>query len=102
YFDFQGVRIRLFILNDTPTSYLQQLHQELDTIVRTSGLQGLQDKPGGVYLRRADQIPEPDRILLHAVARVVIVAERGSFEDQIERPQVEEPLPPMLMPRQAP
>jgi len=93
YLHFKGLRIDLVILNDTPTSYLQQLHQELETIVRTSGLQGLQDKPGGVYLRRADQIPEADRILLHAVARVVIVAERGSFEDQIERPQVEEPLP---------
>jgi cyclic beta-1,2-glucan synthetase len=93
YLHFKGLRIDLVILNDTPTSYLQQLHKELDTIVRTSGLQGLQDKPGGVYLRRADQIPEADRILLHAVARVVIVAERGSFEDQIERPQVEEPLP---------
>ena len=27
-------------------------------------------------------MPEADRILLHAVARVVIVSERGSFEDQ--------------------
>ncbi len=69
--------------------------------MRTSGLQALQDKPGGVYLRRADQMPEADRILLHAVARVVIVAERGSFEDQIERPRVEEPLPPPLVPRVA-
>ena len=48
------------------------------------------------------EIPDEDRILLHAVARVVIVAERGSFEDQIERQRVEEPLPAMLMPRQAP
>ena len=88
YLHFKGLNIDLVILNDTPTSYLQLLHQELETIVRTSGLQGLQDKPGGVYLRRADQMPEADRILLHAVARVVIVAERGSFEDQIERPRV--------------
>ena len=99
YLHFKGLKIDLVILNDTPTSYLQLLHQELETIVRTSGLQGLQDKPGGVYLRRADQMPEADRILLHAVARVVIVAERGSFEDQIERPRVQEPLPPPLVPR---
>ena len=39
-------------------------------------------------------MPEADRILLHAVARVVIVTERGTLEDQIERPPVEEPLPP--------
>jgi cyclic beta-1,2-glucan glucanotransferase len=99
YLHYKGLKTDLVILNDTPTDYLQLLHQELETIVRTSGLQGLQDKPGGVYLRRSDQMPEADRILLHAVARVVIVAERGAFEDQIERKRVEEPLPPPLVPR---
>jgi cyclic beta-1,2-glucan synthetase len=100
YLHFKGLRIDLVILNDTPTSYMQLLHQELETIVRTSGLQGLLDKPGGVYLRRADQMPEADRILLHAVARVVIVADRGSFEDQIERRRVGEALPAAFVPRQ--
>ncbi len=99
YLHYKGLKTDLVILNDTPTSYLQLLQQELDTIVRTSGLQALQDKPGGVYLRQADQMPEADRILLHAVARVVIVAERGLFEDQIERRRVEEPLPPPFVPR---
>jgi cyclic beta-1,2-glucan synthetase len=99
YLHYKGLRVDLVILNDTPTDYLQLLHGELETIVRTSGLQGLQDKPGGVYLRRSDQMPEADRILLHAVARVVIVAERGAFEDQIERKRVEEPLPPPFVPR---
>jgi cyclic beta-1,2-glucan synthetase len=102
YLHYKGLRSDLVILNDTPSSYLEPLHKELETIVRTSGLQGLQDKSGGVYLRRADQIPDADRILLHAVARVVIVAERGSFQDQIERPRTPERLTPMLTPRLAP
>src|SRR5689334_19127681 len=99
YLHYKGLKVDLVILNDTPTDYLQLLHQDLDTTIRTSGLQGLQDKPGGVYLRRSDHMPEADRILLHAVARVVIVAERGPFEDQIERKRVEEPLPPAFVPR---
>ena len=99
YLHFKGLKVDLVILNDTPSSYLQLLHQELETTVRTSGLQALQDKPGGVYLRRADQMPEADRILLHAVARVVIVADRGAFEDQIERRRVGEPLPQVFVPR---
>jgi cyclic beta-1,2-glucan synthetase len=99
YLHYKGLKTDLVILNDTPTDYLQLLHEDLQTVVRTSGLQGLQDKPGGVYLRRSDQIPEADRILLHAVARVVIVAERGPFEDQIERKRVEATLPPPLVPR---
>jgi cyclic beta-1,2-glucan synthetase len=101
YLHYKGLRSDLVILNDTPTNYLEPLHKELETIVRTGGLQGLQDKPGGIFLRRADHLPDADRILLHAVARAVIVADRGSFEDQLERPRVEEPLPLILMPRQA-
>ncbi|MEP6743651.1 MAG: glucoamylase family protein [bacterium] len=99
YLHYKGLKIDLVILNDNPTTYLQLLQKELETMVRTSGLGGLQDKPGGVYLRRADHMPEADRILLHAVARVVIVCERGLLEDQLERPQVEEPLPPAFVAR---
>jgi cyclic beta-1,2-glucan synthetase len=99
YLHYKGLQIDLVILNDTPTNYLQSLQKELEAMVRTSGLQSLQDKPGGVFLRRADQMPEPDRILLHSVARVVIVADRGLLEDQVERPRVTEVLPAPLVPR---
>ena len=99
YLHYKGLQIDLVILNDTPTNYLQSLQKELEAMVRTSGLQSLQDKPGGVFLRRADQMPETDRILLHSVARVVIVADRGLLEDQVERPRVTEVLPAPLVPR---
>jgi cyclic beta-1,2-glucan synthetase len=59
----------------------------------------MQDRPGGIFLRRADIMPEADRILLHAVARVVIVTERGALEDQLKRPSVEEELPRPFVPR---
>ena len=35
------------------------------TTVRTSGAHGLLDKPGGIFIRRSDQMPEEERILLH-------------------------------------
>ncbi|HET6893116.1 MAG TPA: glucoamylase family protein, partial [Pyrinomonadaceae bacterium] len=99
YLRYKGLKIDLVILNDHPVSYAQELQRELETLIRTSGLQGLQDKPGGIFLRRADIMPEADRILLHAVARVVIVTERGPVEDQLERQPLEEPLPPAFVPR---
>jgi cyclic beta-1,2-glucan synthetase len=99
YLHYKGLKIDLVILNDTPTTYLQSLQRELETMVRTSGLGYLQDKPGGVFLRRTDQMPEADRILLHSVARAVIVCERGSLEDQLERPEVTEALPVSFVPR---
>lgn len=101
YLHFKGLRIDLVILNDSPSSYQQELHRELETMIRTGGLQSLQDKPGGIYLRQADQMAEADRILLHAVARVVVVTERGSLEDQLKRSQVEAPLPARFVARTA-
>jgi cyclic beta-1,2-glucan synthetase len=101
YLHYKGLRIDLVVIDDSETTYLRQLQEELDNIIRSGGLQNLQDKPGGVYLRRADQIPEADRILLHAVARVVVVAARGSLEEQLQRRQVQTPLPEKLVPRLA-
>ncbi len=101
YLHYKGLKIDLVILNDHPPNYMQILHKELELLLRTTGLQALQDKPGGIFLRRADIMPEADRILLHAVARVVIVTERGSLEDQLERSALEEQLPPAFVPRLA-
>ena len=41
------------------------------------------DQPAGIYLRVRDQMPEDDVRLLHAIARVVLVASRGSLERQL-------------------
>ena len=40
YLHYKGLKVDLVILNDTPTDYLQLLHEELQTIVRTSWLAG--------------------------------------------------------------
>jgi cyclic beta-1,2-glucan synthetase len=99
YLHYKGLKIDLVILNDNPTTYLQSLQRELEAMIRTSGFGSLQDKPGGAFLRRTDQMPEEDRILLHSVARAVIVTERGPLEDQLERPLVEDRYPAPLVPR---
>ena len=88
YLRLKGLVIDLVILNDHPTGYLQELQDELETLVRKSGSYHLVNKPGGIFLRRADIMPEADRILLHTVARVVIVTERGSLSDQLRRPNL--------------
>ncbi|MEO6050073.1 MAG: glucoamylase family protein, partial [Pyrinomonadaceae bacterium] len=99
YLRLKGLKFDLVILNDHPASYLQSLHDELLLLVRTSSEAGLVDQPGGVFLRRADQMNEVDRLLLHSVARVVIVADRGTFENQMAERPVEERLPARFTPR---
>ena len=101
YLRSKGLQFDLLILNDHPTDYAQSLQDSLQMAARTSGAQALIDKSGGVFIRRSDQLAEEERILLHAVARVVIVSERGSLEDQLVRRPAEEPLPPDFQPRAA-
>ena len=99
YLRLKGLVFDLVILNDNPPSYFQNLHDELQRLVRISGSHALIDKPGGVFLRRTDIMPEADRILLHTVARVVIVADRGPLEEQLVRRPVEDVLPPAFVAR---
>ncbi|MFL6332477.1 MAG: GH36-type glycosyl hydrolase domain-containing protein [Pyrinomonadaceae bacterium] len=99
YLRLKGLTIDLVILNDHPPTYAQELQDGLLSMLRASGSQALQDKPGGVFLRRTDIMPEADRILLHAAARVVIVPERGTLAEQLTRREIEESLPAEFVPR---
>src|SRR5438067_1250997 len=94
YLRSKGLQFDLVIMNDHPTAYAQSLQDSLHVSVRTAGSLNLLDKSGGIFVRRSDTMPEEERILLHAVARVVIVSERGSLEDQLTRRPIEENLPP--------
>jgi len=53
------------------------------------------DRPGGIFVRAADQIPNEDRILLQAVARAILTDSRGMLWDQIHRRH----LPEVRVPR---
>ena len=93
YLRMKGLVFDLVILNEHPPSYIQSLNDELLSIVRGSGESQLLDKNGGVFLKRSDQISEPDRILLNTVARAVIVADRGSLEELLVRRPVDLDMP---------
>jgi cyclic beta-1,2-glucan synthetase len=99
YLRLKGLTFDLVILNDRPFSYIQELNEEIQNLIRKTGSQALLDKPGGVYLRRTDIMPEADRILLHTVARVVIVTTRGSLDEQLVRRPADEALPLPFIPR---
>ena len=90
YLRLKGLPIDLVILNDHPPSYLQILQDEIQALLRSTGLQTLQDQPGGVYVLRADVMSDEDKILLHTVARVVFVTDRGTLEEQLARRPAED------------
>jgi cellobiose phosphorylase len=58
----------------------------------------MMDKPGGIFVRRLEQIPNDDRVLLQSAARIVLDDEKGTLAEQLERRNVLEPLVPALTP----
>jgi cyclic beta-1,2-glucan synthetase len=102
YWRMKGLPVDLVILNEDVSVYHQPLQDQIFSLI-TSGIEAqMIDKPGGVFVRRLDQLSSEDRVLLQSVARVVLSDENGTLREQLERPGVPEPVVPLLPPsRQA-
>jgi cyclic beta-1,2-glucan synthetase len=93
YWRHQGLRVDLVILNTKPSAYMSELDARLRMLVRTGAALQMLDRPGGVFLRQADQI-DPDVLnLLESVARVTLDADAGSIKSQLDR-RSDRPDPP--------
>ena len=91
----------LVLLNEEAGGYLQPLQDQLLGLVRGGPAQAQLDLPGGVFVRRADQISEPDRVLLQAAARVVLLTSQGPLQRQLRRVAQKEILPAPFAPSSA-
>ena len=98
YWRSKGFIVDLVILNEYPSSYFQELQEELLALIRSGPSHHLMDVPGGIFLRRAELMPEEDQILLRTVARAQIVAQRGSLPRQVARVEAKDPLPQPYIP----
>ena len=83
YWRLKGLVADLVIWNEEHAGYRQQLHDEVMGLV--AGEASVIDRPGGIFVRAADHITPEDRVLLQAVARVVIVDKRGTLAEQVKR-----------------
>jgi cyclic beta-1,2-glucan synthetase len=86
YWRLKGLRADLVILNEHPADYLDEMQGLLSQLLQQPPWAGWFGKPGGTFLLRADGMPEADRHLLSAVARVVLAGELGDLVSQLERP----------------
>jgi cyclic beta-1,2-glucan synthetase len=98
YWRLHGLEVDLVILNEHPTSYLEEVQQQIQNLVRASDSHRLVDQPGGVFARKAANISEPDRLLLLTAARVVVAGDRGSLAAQVEGRERPPALPPRFRP----
>src|SRR6185295_3183544 len=98
YWRMKGLTVELVILNEDVSVYRQPLHDQITSLI-ASGIEAqMLDKPGGIFVRRLEQIPNEDRVLLQCVARIVLDDESGTLVEQLEHRRAADPLIPMLRP----
>ncbi|MFN2635460.1 MAG: GH36-type glycosyl hydrolase domain-containing protein [Gemmatimonadaceae bacterium] len=96
YWRLKGITCDLVIINVHPATYMQELSDELLATVMASSEAGLLDRPGGVFIRRADILKPEDVTLLKAMARVQIDCDGLGLGNFLEFPGVEDRYPPKL------
>jgi len=96
YWRMKGLTVDLVILNEDVSIYQQSLQDQIKSLI-SSGIEAqMLDKPGGIFVRHLEQIPNEDRVLLYSAARVVLDDERGTLTEQLEHRSVLEPSIPIL------
>ena len=93
-----GLRVDLVILNEYSEGYMQPVQDTVQAALAQSPATARRDQPGGIFLLRASDLPDAERILLSTVARVVLLGRRGSLSAQLQRAD----LPPAVAGRQLP
>ncbi|MBS1597734.1 MAG: cyclic beta 1-2 glucan synthetase [Bacteroidetes bacterium] len=95
YWRLKGLFVDLVIWNEDYGGYRQALQNEILSLVSPGIISDVRDKPGGIFIRSADQISNEDRILFQTVARIVISDSQGTLEEQIGRRliKVKNPIP---------
>lgn len=86
YWRLKGLAVDLVILNEDDSVYRQPLHDEIIGMIASGAEAPLLDKPGGIFVRSTEQVSQEDRTLLQAAARLVLLDENGTLDEQMEIP----------------
>jgi len=101
YWRLKGLAVDLVIWNEDHVGYRQQIQDQIMGLIATGNEAQAIDRPGGIFVRAAENIPNEDRILLQAVARAIITDFRDTLEEQVNRrpPVIMQPelLPPVRL-----
>ena len=101
YWRLKGLSVDLVIWNEDRAGYRQQLQDQITGLIGAGPEAHVMDRPGGIFVRPADQIAEEDKVLLQSVARIIISDSRGSLSEQINRRALHDVRVPRLEPVRA-
>jgi cyclic beta-1,2-glucan synthetase len=77
--------VDLVIWNEDRAGYRQVLQDQILGLVAVGLETQAMDRPGGIFVRSAEQISEEDRTLFQTVARVILSDSRGTLAEQVNR-----------------
>ena len=75
YWRMKGLRSDLVILNAKTHSYARELHDQLVAMAMASSEGGVIERPGGVFIRRADNLSKEDESLLRATSSIHVICD---------------------------
>ncbi|WP_226828931.1 GH36-type glycosyl hydrolase domain-containing protein [Acidithiobacillus ferridurans] len=102
YWRLKGLATDLVIVNEDFTSYRATLQDQIMGLIHAGPEAQIVDKPGGVFLRRAEELSEEDRVLFQTVARIILTDSADSLLEQVERRVSGDRFPAPLNPQSPP
>ncbi len=85
YWRMKGLMTDLVILNEDFSGYRAVLHDLIIGLINTGPAAKLVNKSGGVFVLRAEELSEADRVLFQTVARIVFTDTSDTLVEQNER-----------------
>ena len=101
YWRLKGLAVDLVIWNEDHDGYRQRLQEQIVGLIAAGVEAHVVDRPGGIFVRHAEQISNEDRVLFQSVARVIVLDTRGTLAEQINRRAPAESRVPRLTPTRA-
>jgi len=98
YWRLKGLAVDLVIWNEDHAGYRQRLQEQIMGLIASGIEASVIDRPGGIFVRPAEQISSDDRLLFQSVARAIITDGRGTLGEQLDSRGLAEPRAPRLTP----
>jgi len=98
YWRLKGLAVDLVIWNEDRAGYRQLLQDQIIGLIAAGVEAHVIDRPGGIFVRHAEQISNEDRILFQSVARVILSDSRGTLAEQVNRRSLREVRVPRFQP----
>ncbi|MGM0680482.1 MAG: glucoamylase family protein, partial [Pseudomonadota bacterium] len=102
YWRMKGLSADLVIINEDFSGYRAELQDQIIGLINAGPEAHMLNQPGGVFVRRAEELSEDERVLLQTVARLVYRDISATLVEQVERRVSPERVSDLLQPGQQP